>query len=43
VLANQTVVEAAQDESLWFERFNRRSLKGIEESVVLFRVTRPEH
>jgi class 3 adenylate cyclase len=43
VLANQTVVEAAQDESLWFERFNGRSLKGIEEPVVLFRVTRPEH
>jgi class 3 adenylate cyclase len=43
VLASQTVVEAAQDESLWSERFNGRSLKGIEEPVVLFRLTRPDH
>ena len=43
VLASQTVVEAAHDESLRFERIDERSFKGIEEPVVLFRVTRPEH
>ena len=43
VFASQAVAEAVQDESLRFERVDERSLKGIEEPVALFRVTREEH
>jgi class 3 adenylate cyclase len=40
VLASRAVVDAAEDASLRFERVDERSLKGIEEPVALFRVTR---
>ena len=40
VLASRAVVDAAEGASLRFERVDERSLKGIEEPVALFRVTR---